>query len=145
MKYAIILPDGAADEPLPELDGRTPLDAADIPNMDWIARHGRTGRALTVPEPYVPATDVATMSLFGYDPDDYYTGRAPIEAAAQRLDVRADQQIFRCNFVSIVDGLMHDFTAGHIAQTDSEALISALNDGLGDLGCHFMPVSRTAT
>jgi 2,3-bisphosphoglycerate-independent phosphoglycerate mutase len=128
MKYAIILPDGAADEPLPQLEGRTPLEAARIPNMDWVSMHGRLGRVVTVPPGFTPGTDVATLSLLGYDPAIYYSGRAPIEAAARGLTAGADELIFRCNFVTIEDGKMKDFTAGHIAQAEADRLIADLND-----------------
>lgn len=127
MKYAIILPDGAADEPLPQLGGRTPLEVAHTPHMDWIAQHGRLGRVRTVPEGFTPGTDVATLCLFGYDPHRYYSGRAPIEAAARHLTAGPDELIFRCNFVTIVDGRMADFTADHIAQEDAERLVAELN------------------
>ncbi|HNQ23355.1 MAG TPA: cofactor-independent phosphoglycerate mutase [Phycisphaerae bacterium] len=128
MKYAVILPDGAADEPLPQLEGRTPLEAAQVPNMDWVALHGRLGRAVTVPDGFIPGTDVATLTLFGYDPAKYYSGRAPLEAAARGLSARADELIFRCNFVTILDGRMKDFTAGHIAQSEVDQLIPSLNE-----------------
>jgi 2,3-bisphosphoglycerate-independent phosphoglycerate mutase len=127
MKYAIILPDGAADEPLAQLGGRTPLQAARIPNMDSIARDGRLGTVVTIPDGYTAGTDVGTLTLMGYDPRRYYSGRAPIEATARRLTATADQLIFRCNFVHIADGKMKDFTAGHIHQEDADALIAALN------------------
>lgn len=127
MKYALVLPDGAADEPLPALGGRTPLEAAAIPNMDWIARHGRVGRVVTVPPGLTPGTDVATLSLLGYDPHRHYAGRAPIEAAARGIAVRPDELIFRCNFVTVADGRMQDFTAGHILQAEAEHLIADLN------------------
>ncbi len=127
MKYAIVLPDGAADEPLDELGGRTPLQVARIPHMDWIAAGGRLGRVLTIPEGFTPGTDVATLTLLGYDPREYYSGRAPIEAAARGLQVGADELIFRCNFVTIRDGRMCDFTAGHIEQAEADRLIADLN------------------
>jgi len=127
MKYAIILPDGAADHPLPQLDGHTPLEAAQIPNIDWVARHGRVGRCVTIPDGFTPGTDVATLTLFGYDPNTWYTGRAPIEAAARGLTARPDELIFRCNFVTILDGRMKDFTAGHLTQAEANQLIAALN------------------
>src|SRR5688572_613172 len=82
MKYAIVIPDGAADEPRESLGGRTPLQAARTPEMDRIAREGVLGRSRNVPDRFLPASDVATLSLFGYDPERYYTGRAPLEAAA---------------------------------------------------------------
>ncbi len=127
MKYVVILPDGAADLPLDELGGRTPLAAARIPNMDWVALNGRLGRVRTVPDGFTPATDVATLSLFGYDPRKYYTGRAPLEAAARGLTVRPGELIFRCNFVTVLDGAMKDFTADHIDQPEADRLIADLN------------------
>jgi 2,3-bisphosphoglycerate-independent phosphoglycerate mutase len=132
MKYVIVLPDGASDDPLPELEGRTPLEVAEIPNMDWVSHNGRIGRAVTVPKGFTPATDVATLSLFGYDPATYYTGRAPLEAAAQGLSAGQDGVIFRCNFVSIIDGKMADFTAGHIPQEETNRLIGELNELFAD-------------
>ncbi len=132
MKYVIILPDGAADERVPELNGRTPLELARMPHTDWVSTHGRIGRAVTVPEGFIPATDVATLSLFGYDPAKYYSGRAPLEAAARGLTVSAEGTIFRCNFVTILDGRMADFTAGHIPQDETDRLIRDLNELFAD-------------
>jgi len=137
MKHVIILPDGAADEPLDVLGGRTPLEVAPIPHMNSIARGGELGRVCTVPRGFTPATDVATMTLFGFDPVRHYTGRAPIEAIARGLTARSGELIWRCNFVTIADGRMKDFTAGHIAQADANSLIAALNDGLNREGCRF--------
>jgi len=127
MKYAIILPDGASDEALPQLGGRTPLEAAHIPHMDSLAREGRLGRVVTVPQGFTPGTDVGTLTLMGYDPARYWAGRAPMEATARGLSTTPDQLIFRCNFVHIADGRMKDFTAGHIGQEDGGELIAALN------------------
>ena len=84
-KYVIVIPDGAADEPQASLGGKTPLQAARIPEMDRIAREGVLGRSKNVPDRFLPASDVATLSLFGYDPERYYTGRAPLEAAAMGI------------------------------------------------------------
>ena len=137
MKYAIVLPDGAADEPLPQLGGRTPLEAANIPNMDWVARHGRLGRLITTPGGFTPGTDVGTLSVLGYDPHECYCGRAPIEAAARGLDAGPDELIFRSNFVTIENGLMKDFTADHIAQEEAERLIADLNALFTDEPCTF--------
>ena len=122
---------------MPELDGRTPLEVARIPHIDWIAQHGRMGRAITVPDGFTPATDVATLSLFGYAPSEYYTGRAPMEAAAQGLTVGPDETIFRCNFVTVTDGRMADFTAGHIPQEETDPLVEALKDLFADEGLAF--------
>lgn len=139
MKYAIILPDGAADEPVESLEGKTPLDVAVKPNIDWISTNGRQGTVVTVPPPFLPASDVATLSLLGYDPHKNYDGRAPLEAAAQGLQVQPTDLIFRCNFVTIVDGAMADFTAGHISQEEAETLIAALNAGIEVDGAQFKP------
>ncbi len=109
MKYVVILPDGAADEPLAELDGRTPLSAARIPNMHSIAANGRSGTVRTVPEGFTPGSDVATLSVVGYDPKTYYTGRAPLEAVAKRISLAPDELVFRCNLVTLVDARMGDF------------------------------------
>jgi 2,3-bisphosphoglycerate-independent phosphoglycerate mutase len=127
MKYVIILPDGASDEPLPQLGGKSPLEAAHIPHMDSVAQQGCLGRVVTIPEGFGAGTDVGTLTLMGYDPRRYHTGRAPMEALAQQLTAEPDQLIFRCNFVNITDGKMKDFTAGHIAQADAKALIESLN------------------
>ena len=127
MKYVIILPDGASDEPLPQLGGRTPLEAAHIPHMDSVAQQGRLGRVVTIPDGFGAGTDVGTLTLMGYDPRRYHTGRAPMEALARQLTAAPDQLIFRCNFVNITDGKMKDFTAGHIEQPDADELIAALN------------------
>lgn len=132
MKFVLILPDGAADEPVAELDGQTPLAVAKKPNMDWIALNGRQGTLRTVPAGFTPASDVATLSVVGYDPSRCYTGRAPLEAAARRIHVGANDLVYRCNLVTVVDGNMEDFTAGHIRQQEAEQLIAELNRQLGD-------------
>ena len=126
MKYALILPDGAADEPVDELNGRTPLEAADTPNIDWISVNGRQGCLRTVPEGYTAASDVATLSVMGYDVAANYAGRAPLEAVAHDIQTAPTDIIFRCNLVTIVDGRMQDFTAGHISTQEAERLISDL-------------------
>ena len=139
MKYAIIIPDGAADLPIPELGNKTPLEAATIPNMDWIASHGKCGTVKTVPKGMHPGSDVAILSVLGYDPKSYYTGRAPLEAAAQNLTVGPDEWIFRCNLVTIVDEMMEDYSAGHITTEEATALIAEINRQLGDTHVEFHP------
>ena len=94
MKYAIIIPDGACDEPLPELDGRTPLEAARTRAMDEIAATGRQGMVHTIPDGYEAGSDVAIMCLLGYDPRQYHTGRAPLEAAAQKIPLAPTDLVF---------------------------------------------------
>lgn len=137
MKYAIILPDGAADEPTDRLGGQTPLEVARKPYMDWIASNGISGLAVTVPAGFSPGSDVATLSLFGYDPRTCYSGRAPLEAAAKGITAEPNELIFRCNFITVADGRLEDFTAGHISQTEADRLIAALNDRLGDSRLRF--------
>ncbi len=95
MKYAILIPDGAADVPLDQLGGKTPLEVANTPNMDLIARDGQTGWVKTVPEKLAPGSDVACMSIFGYDPQKYYTGRGAFEAAAMGIDLKPNDAAFR--------------------------------------------------
>jgi len=127
MKYAIIVPDGAADEPLDELDGRTPLQAAHTPNMDWIAANGRIGTVCNIPKGMACGSDVAILSVLGYDPAEFYTGRAPLEAAARGLAIHDDEWVFRCNLVTIIDGVMEDYCAGHISTEEAATLIGELN------------------
>lgn len=131
MKYALILPDGAADEPVAALNGQTPLEAARTPNLDWIASHGQVGTARTVPAGYTPGSDVATLSVIGYSPKECYTGRAPIEAAARGLKLGPTDVVFRCNLVTIADGKMADFSAGHIHNEESHRIIQDINKQLG--------------
>src|SRR5438046_8735041 len=116
MKYAIIIPDGAADEPLPQLDGKTPLEVANTPNIDIIANAGRQGMVRTIPEGFESGSDVATMTLLGYAPAKYHTGRAPLEAAAQRIALSASDWVFRCNLVTAIDGVLADSSAGGISR-----------------------------
>jgi 2,3-bisphosphoglycerate-independent phosphoglycerate mutase len=131
-KYVIIVPDGAADEPLEELGGKTPFEAAETPNMDRISTEGRQGLVRTVPEGFEPGSDVAQMSLLGYDPARYYTGRASIEAAAQGIRLGPEDWVFRCNLVTIADGLMVDHSAGHISTEEASTLIRELQAHITD-------------
>ena len=136
MKYAIILPDGAADQPVAALGHRTPLHAAHTPHMDWVADHGIIGLVRTTPDGYAPGSDVCTLSLMGVDVARRHTGRAPLEAAGRGLELGPGDVVFRCNLVTIVDGCMVDFTAGHITQAHAGQLIAALNEQF-----HTDPVS----
>jgi 2,3-bisphosphoglycerate-independent phosphoglycerate mutase len=131
MKFALVIPDGCADEPQASLGGLTPLQAARTPAMDEIARLGAVGRANNVPEIMPSGSDVATMSLFGYDPLRFHTGRAPLEAAAQGIELGPDDWAIRCNFVTVEQGVMKSFTAGQIASPRAAALIALLNTRLG--------------
>src|SRR4051812_36237024 len=131
MKYAIVIPDGCADEPQASLGGKTPLQAARKPNMDRIARAGLVGRTDNVPPGLTPASDVATLSLFGYDPLQVYTGRAPLETAAMGLKLGADDWAVRCNLVHVENEEMRDFTSGHIPSEDGKPLMAAIEEKLG--------------
>ncbi len=125
-KYAIVIPDGAADDPLPQLGGLTPLQAARTPNLDWVAAHGRVGTARTVPDGFESGSDVATMSLLGYDPAVYHAGRAPLEAAAQRIPLSPTDWVFRLNLVTVDHGVMKDHSAGGIPGDQARELLAAL-------------------
>ncbi len=139
MKYAIVIPDGAADLAIEELGGRTPLEAADIPNMDWIAANGKCGTVRNVPPEMPCGSDVATLSVLGYDPKEYYTGRAPLEAAARGIQVGPNEWVFRCNLVTIIDGIMEDHSAGNISSEEGAALIDELNLILANEQLRFYP------
>ncbi len=127
MKYVIVIIDGAADLPVPALGNATPLEAAHIPTLDWMAARGTMGTVKMVPDGLSPGSDVAIMSLFGYNPAEYYTGRAPIEAEAQGLTLSPEQWVFRCNLVTIKNNIMKDHSAGNISPEKARFLINRLN------------------
>ncbi|MGD9126628.1 MAG: cofactor-independent phosphoglycerate mutase [Planctomycetia bacterium] len=128
MKYAVIIPDGCSDWPLDLLDGRTPLEAANLPAMDAIVTAGRLGTACYVPEGMHPGSDVANLSLLGYDPRESYTGRAPIEAIAQGISLSPHDWAIRCNLVTIENQIMKDSTAGHVASQEAAELLASLQE-----------------
>ncbi|HUW18818.1 MAG TPA: cofactor-independent phosphoglycerate mutase [Sedimentisphaerales bacterium] len=136
-KYVIIVPDGAADEPIEQFGDKTVLEAAQIPNMDKISTEGRQGIVRTIPEAMEAGSDVAQMSLLGYDPRRYYSGRAPIEAVARNIDLSPSDWVFRCNLVTIADDKMADHSAGHISTEEANKLIKDLNDHLGNSQIRF--------
>ena len=136
-KYAIIVPDGAADEPLEQFGNKTVLEIAETPNMDKVSKQGKQGLVRTVPPDMEPGSDVAQMSLLGYDPRRYYSGRAPIEAVARNIKLAADNWVFRCNLVTIVDGKMEDHSAGHISTEEAGKLIEDLNEQLASEKVQF--------
>lgn len=139
MKYAIIIPDGAADEAQETLDGRTPLQAADLPAMDAVAAAGVVGRSNNVPKTMEPGSDVANLSLLGYNPMEHFTGRAPLEAAAQGIELGPEDWAVRCNLVTIEDQVMRDFTAGHISTEEAVALLETVQQQLADDRLQFVP------
>jgi len=136
-KYAIIVPDGAADEPMEQFGDKTVLQIAETPNMDKISAEGRQGLVRTIPEGLEPGSDIAQMSLLGYDPQRYYSGRAPIEAVARNIELSADDWVFRCNLVTITDGKMADHSAGHISTEEAGKLIKELEDRFGNEQIRF--------
>jgi len=131
MKYCVIVPDGAADFPVPRLNNRTPLEVARIPSMDRAASEGLLGLSENVPRRLSPGSAVAMMSVVGSDPVQHFTGRAPLEAADLGLRLERGQWAVRCNLVTVADGKLVDFTAGHISTQEADLLITALQEGLG--------------
>ena len=130
-KYVVLIPDGMADDPLAELGGLTPLEAADTPHMDALAGKGLVGMVRNVPAGMSPGSDVAVMSVLGYDPARYHTGRAPLEAPAIGVDLEPDQIAYRMNLVTIADGQMVDFAAGHISNDEATVLVETLEQSIG--------------
>lgn len=138
-KYVIFVGDGMADHPIDMLGGKTPLEFARTPNMDLIAREGRGGTAVMVPRRFVPSTDVAALSLLGYDPNKYYSGRGPLEAASMGVGLEKGDIAFRCNLVTVDDDVLVDYSAGHISNKESAALIKFIDEKLGKDDIGFYP------
>lgn len=139
MKYVVCVPDGCADEPIDSLGGRTPLEAAAMPTLARLAARGEVGRAAVIPAGYPPGSDVGNMSILGFDPAKYHTGRAPIEAAALGIELGPDEVAYRCNLVIVEDGTMVDFAGGHPSSDDAAVVIAALQDALGTDEITFHP------
>jgi len=140
MKYVVCVPDGCADEPVEALGGKTPLQAASMPTLAALAARGEVGRAAVIPEGMPPGSDVGNMSILGYDPALFHTGRAPIEAAALGLTLRPDQIAYRCNLVTVGDdGTMVDFAGGHPSSEAAVVAIEALAAALGTDEVVFHP------
>ena len=126
MRYVVIIPDGAADRPNKVLNNKTPLEVATIPNMNKLAKEGFIAQAQTVPKGMAPGSDVANLSILGYCPKTYYTGRAPLEAANRDITLTPDQAVFRANTVTIKDGIMVDFAGAHPTNSEAYPLIDYL-------------------
>ena len=139
MKYVVLLCDGMADYSLDELDGKTPLQFAHTPNMDYIAREGVCGQAVTIPPDMPPGSDVANLSILGYDPAKYYSGRGPLEAASMGVELGPDDIAFRCNIITEKDGIIEDYSAGHISTDEAGELIKEVDEHLGSNGVKFYP------
>jgi 2,3-bisphosphoglycerate-independent phosphoglycerate mutase len=130
MKYVLVIPDGMGDNPVKKLGGRTPLEAARTPHMDFFARHGAVGVCQNIPQGFTPGTDIGCMSVFGYDPGKFYTGRGPLEAAEHGIRLKKGDLAFRCNLVTIKGSALKDFCAGHLSTREAAALLGFLNSRL---------------
>jgi 2,3-bisphosphoglycerate-independent phosphoglycerate mutase len=143
MKYIILVGDGMGDLPLPDLEGRTPLEAADTSVMDYLCRHGELFRLQTIPAGMQPGSDIANLSLLGYEPQNFYTGRAPLEAASMGISLTEDETAYRCNLVTLEKNddslIMVDFSAGLIPTAESNILIEDLQNEIGSDRFHFYP------
>jgi len=139
MKYIVLVGDGMGDYPIKELGGRTPLEAAKTPNMDYIAHHGIIGRVKNIPNNMPPGSDVATISILGYDPQKYYSGRGPLEAANLGIELNDEDVAFRCNLITASGDTLMDYSAGHITTKEAHILIATLNERLGTDVIKFYP------
>ncbi|HLN45405.1 MAG: cofactor-independent phosphoglycerate mutase [Chloroflexota bacterium] len=134
MKYVLVVGDGMADYPVPELNGKTPLQVAFKPNMDSIAANGRSGLLKTVPNGMNSGSDTAILSVLGYEPDRLLVGRGALEAAARGIKLRKNDVAFRCNLITEENGLLMDYSAGHITTKEAEPLIAAVQKAFGKPG-----------
>jgi len=139
MKTAVLVCDGMGDYPVEQLGGKTPLEAAKTPFMDQLGREGKVGLARTIPAGYVPASDVGNMAILGYDPGQYYSGRAPLEAANMRVKLGDGDVAFRCNLVTVDGDTLVDYSAGHIRSEEASTLIRAVGKKLGSSTLEFYP------
>ena len=139
MKYIILVPDGLADEPLKELDGKTPMEAAKTPNMDYLAAHGLSALVQTIPDGMPPGSDVGNLSLMGYDPKTNFSGRASLEAANLGIKLKDDEVVFRCNLVTVNNEKMADYSAGHISSDEAKNLIEHLERAIDWPDVRFYP------
>ena len=128
MKYVIFIPDGSSDLPIDELNGKTPLQVAKTPNIDKLAQNGFGGFTNNVPDGYTPGSDVANMSIFGYNPAEFYTGRGPLEAGSMHIETTPRDVIFRCNTITEKNDMMENFNADHITSEEASVLMDALNE-----------------
>ncbi|MEM2874589.1 MAG: cofactor-independent phosphoglycerate mutase [Candidatus Hadarchaeales archaeon] len=141
MKYVVVVGDGMADYPLEELGGKTPLQVANKPNMDSIASRGMSGLLRTIPTGMEPGSDVAIMSILGYNPKKFHTGRGPLEAAALGVRLSDKDVAFRCNLITEENGLIKDYSAGHISTEEARILLNAVAEKYGDHGEFYPGVS----
>ena len=138
MKHIILLADGMADHPVERLGGLTPLQYAEKPYMDLLAREGRCGRLVTVPQGYMPGSEVANTAILGYDLDTVYEGRGPLEAASIGYEMRADDLALRCNIITLADGRIVTHNGGNLQTADGRMLVDYLNEHLADDRVRFI-------
>jgi 2,3-bisphosphoglycerate-independent phosphoglycerate mutase len=145
MKYIVIIGDGMADRPLKELNGKTPLQYASTPNMDRLAREGIIGKIRTVPAGFHPGSDIANLNILGYNPQEFYSGRAPLEAASIGIPMQKDDVAYRCNLVTLkynrdkTKAVMDDYSSGHISTDEARELVGAMNQMVHAQGISFYP------
>lgn len=139
MKHLIILGDGMADEPLAGFGGKTPLQMAEKPHIDWMAKYGQTGRLITVPETMHPGSEIANMAVLGYDVEKVYDGRGVLEAASMGVELQPGDLALRCNLLTIEKGILKNHSAGHISSEEAAELIDFLNKKLGTSEVKFYP------
>jgi len=139
MKHLIILGDGMADEPLADFGGKTPLQMAHKPNIDWLAKNGQTGRLTTVPETMHPGSEIANMAVLGYDVEKVYDGRGVLEAASMGVELQPGDLALRCNLLTIESGILENHSAGHISSEEAAELIRYLDEKLGNERVKFYP------
>ena len=139
MKYAILVGDGMADWPIPELGDKTPLEVAKIPNINEIVKAGTIGLVKTIPRGMKAASDVANLAVLGYDPKIYYTGRGPLEAANIGVPLTEGDVAFRCNLITANNDTLADYSAGHIHDKEAGTFINFLNEKLGSDRIKFYP------
>lgn len=139
MKYIIVLGDGMADEPIESLGGKTPLQVANTPSMDFLAKNGRVGRLITVPEGFHPGSEIANLSVLGYDVAQVFEGRGSLEAASMGIEIEPAEMAMRCNLICIEDGKIKNHSAGHISNEEATELIEYLQKELGDDLISFYP------
>ncbi|MBT3354156.1 MAG: cofactor-independent phosphoglycerate mutase [Candidatus Scalindua sp.] len=137
MKFCVIIPDGMADYKLDKLSGRTPMDAARTPNMDNISSNGVMGLVNTIPKKFSPGSDVACLSVLGYNPEDCYTGRAPLESVSLGIELGENDLAVRCNLITATDGILTDFSAGHVSDKEATLIMSILNEKLAGRDVKF--------
>ncbi|OVE73661.1 cofactor-independent phosphoglycerate mutase [bacterium B13(2017)] len=140
MKHVLIIPDGMGDLPTSELNGKTPVEQAETPHLDEISKNGHLGLCYTTPSGFPPGSDICILSLIGYDPEIYYSGRAPLEAASLNINMNPEDVIFRCNLINLGPNQeIQDHSAGHISTEESREIILTLSEELGTADLEFFP------